>query len=343
MERVVIVFAMCLWSCFSPKFDEGILCDGQACPPGYTCVEGACRLAGGTDGGVDAPIVDAPIVDAPIVDAPIVDAPIVDAPIVDAGPCDPVANTGCGDGEKCGFILAVVETRTGYVGCVADGTRAIGQECEQATEAETSDDCVGGGYCYNGTCRQICTTTGGECGDGSCADNFVDGNGQLFPIAWCLLACDPLAQDCPSANEACLLSDNEAGGICIRTADPPAEIGEQCQFANSCVRGAICTSGGGLGVCRRLCGTILQMWEVVDDELRAPLCCGPDCDDAPYDATVSCNQADELCALIPGSEPGTVRIDVGVCTTDAEVSNEGMFDCDCSTSPNPDGVCTLTQ
>ena len=79
--------------------------------------------AGGADGSVaDGPVIDASVIDAsvidasidaPVIDASVIDASLIDAGTIDAGPidagidasttfvCDPVAQTGCGVGQKC--------------------------------------------------------------------------------------------------------------------------------------------------------------------------------------------------------------------------------------------------
>jgi hypothetical protein len=77
--------------------------------------------------------------------------------------CDPVAQMGCADGEKCTW-QHVTDT-LGRLTCTLDGTVPLGDVCTRMPPGETAgyDDCAGGGYCLAGTCREICTEAPDSC------------------------------------------------------------------------------------------------------------------------------------------------------------------------------------
>ena len=168
----------------------------------------ACGGGGhsGTDGSV---VVDAPrSIDAPadvmadamadaMVDAPIVliDAPMIDAP---SGPCNPLAQTGCGVGEKCNWIYdQLMPTVVGHVGCEPEGAVALGGAC--GPSAIGPDSCVKGAECVASECKQICDIQGGApmCdANHACTryqNVFVDGGVNIAGV--CDPACDPLTQE----------------------------------------------------------------------------------------------------------------------------------------------------
>ena len=62
-----------------------------------------------------------------------------------SGECNPVAQSGCAAGEKCALILDDVDTGAGHVGCIMDGTAAIGEACTDPVVVDTSDSCLAGG------------------------------------------------------------------------------------------------------------------------------------------------------------------------------------------------------
>ena len=77
--------------------------------------------------------------------------------------CDPVAQTGCADGEKCTW-QHVTDT-LGRLTCTPDGTVPIGGACTRMPPGETAghDDCAAGGYCLADTCREICSEAPDGC------------------------------------------------------------------------------------------------------------------------------------------------------------------------------------
>lgn len=94
MNRLALVAALGLASCFSPTFDNPTCGPGGACPSGTSCVQNVC-VAGG--GEVDAPTGADGAIDG-AADASIdasVDGPPIDGPDIDAA-------MGCGDGVVAG-------------------------------------------------------------------------------------------------------------------------------------------------------------------------------------------------------------------------------------------------
>lgn len=241
----------------------------------------------------------------------------------DAAPplaCDPVAQVGCGPGQKCAAILDDAARMIGHVGCAPDGTAAIDEPCTEAEVDGGSDSCAAGGECYNGYCHRICTVSDSNCGDGWCV-TVLDGNTDIWPIEFCLPACDLLAQDCASPREGCY----HAFGLSVCIDLGIAPLGAPCEFANECEPGLHCTgSPGAPGVCRRLCGPLLDCWERDMDtgQLTTPTACG-------CGPTVSCTET-QLCWPMPDVE-GTPTA-AGVCFDDVE-----RDECNCAGDP----ICTL--
>jgi hypothetical protein len=273
-----------------------------------------------------------------------------DIVFVDAGPdsgsdidagglCNAVSQTGCPDGQRCTFIIDDVDSGSGHIGCADDGTQAIGDTCTRSEEVGVADDCAKGGYCYNGTCRDICTTLNDTC-EGQCGD-FVDGNGNPLPIEWCLLACDPLAAPgetgaCAADNEGCYLSNGD--GVCLRYVNEFLP-GEACTYTNDCAPGGQCFGPAGAGTCRQLCGTIDEQWGVDKEGLLTwPKCCGSNCTGG-ITPTLACGPGvNQVCWLVSdGTDTGVAN--TGICLTDVEASNPEAtmpFSCDCAVA-NADG------
>lgn len=248
--------------------------------------------------------------------------------------CNPVAQTGCAVGEKCASILDDPATGASYVGCVADGTQDIGAACTDPTVAGASDDCLAGGECYNGLCHELCSTALDNCtGTGVCVQ-FVDGGGNDLPTQICLFGCSPLIQDCVADSEACYLIGD--GGACVvPSGGTGLAIGSACMFANACVEGGICIGPAGSGVCRLMCGPVMDTWTEVDGTLTTPNCCGSNCT-----ICKACTFSNEICGLIGDGMGGLASETVGFCTTDEDMSS-ATYVCDCDNAPASD-ICVMT-
>ena len=226
------------------------------------------------------------------------------------GPCNPVAQTGCAVGEKCALILDDPDSGAGHVGCVADGTQAVGAACTEPTVAGGADNCLAGGDCYRGTCNEICTTVNDQCADGTCV-TFQDGNGNPIPIEICLPSCDLLAQDCVGEGTGCYLAGEP---VCVGAGS--ANLGEPCAAANACMVGMVCV-GSDMGgfFCRGFCGPWMDCFTKAGEVTSCA--CG---------ATLACGPAD-ICFAIGDGMGGAAHDTAGVCIPAAD------SDCNCTGTP----------
>jgi hypothetical protein len=121
--------------------------------------------------------------------------------------CSPLTQAGCGANEKCSWIIdATMPQYVGHTGCVADGTKNVGDACTFGEAGATGyDDCKAGSVCSQfstpgnqGVCKQICDNNGG---DPMCDANhvcvtyarlFSAGSTEPAEAGVCDLACDPL-------------------------------------------------------------------------------------------------------------------------------------------------------
>jgi hypothetical protein len=249
-----------------------------------------------------------------------------------AAGCNPVSQTGCCPEDKCGLVL---EDGFGRIDCAPNGTRGIGEPCTEPTTGDGYDDCAAGGHCFDGRCREICTTINDTCSDGVCLE-FADSAGNPQPLNWCMHSCDPLAQDCSLPGEACY-AVGLRGNACMPSGG--LAIGEPCAGVNDCAARSQCVESDDESTCRRLCGTIAQTWSTDKaGDLTWPLCCCADC----TSATRACPESDQVCWAISDGAGGT--FDTGFCQTDVEASNPDQPDfpwtCDCTSPPGPMGeVC----
>lgn len=94
--------------------------------------------------------------------------------------CNPLTQAGCGDGEKCTWVVDT--SSLGHVGCVVSGDVALGGACSYVAvpwcEQRQVDDCEKGLVCTSGICKAICNHQGGQpmCAEGGCVvveDLFV--------------------------------------------------------------------------------------------------------------------------------------------------------------------------
>jgi hypothetical protein len=136
----------------------------------------------------------------------VVDSGGTDAPLT----CNPLMQTGCAATEKCTWIIdATTPMYVGHIGCVPDGSAAVGGSCMFGAAGATGyDNCTKGGVCSafgtpgnQGTCKQVCDNQGGA---PMCDANHVCvtysklfSTGATSPAAAgvCDLACNPLADN----------------------------------------------------------------------------------------------------------------------------------------------------
>ena len=141
--------------------------------------------------------------------------------------CNPLTQTGCQASEKCTWIIdQVMPQYVGHIGCVADGTAAVGAACMFGTPGASGyDDCQNGGVCsaFGGTggagiCKQVCDNAGGNpmCDASHVCVTYsrLFSTGASSPAAAgvCDLACDPLTDnDFDGSGSASVKTTNTCG------------------------------------------------------------------------------------------------------------------------------------
>jgi hypothetical protein len=124
------------------------------------------------------------------------------------GVCNPLTQAGCPAGEKCTWILNALEPQyVGHIGCVPDGTAAVGEACRYGPPGcDGYDNCREGAVCSDfqggeGICKQICDQQGGfpECdAQHTCvvySGLFTTGETTPAAAGVCDLACNPLTDN----------------------------------------------------------------------------------------------------------------------------------------------------
>ena len=170
--------------------------------------------------------------------------------------CDPVQQTGCPVGDKCGIPPA----------CTPAGTVGDGHICATTgfDDCASPDICIGDGTAH--LCRQACNV-GTDCHQAAVASGTTAEPNNLgrclitlggSTIKVCTLACNPVTNAGPSgcaSGYACVyfettpvpeLTDCEPAGLLAENDD--------CSTAD-CAPGLVCVSTGTTHRCRQLCRT----------------------------------------------------------------------------------------
>lgn len=109
--------------------------------------------------------------------------------------CDPILQAGCpASAPRCTWIADTASS--GHIGCVAQGSAALGSACMGGAAYPAFDDCAGGSICVNGGCEQICALNDGSAAcpsDRACGlyNGLFELNG-VFEAGACDPRCDPL-------------------------------------------------------------------------------------------------------------------------------------------------------
>lgn len=171
-------------------------------------VVAACN-GGGSNSPVDGAItvIDAVANDAIAIDAVVIDAVDIDAAAATCNPLEAAGQQGCATGQKCTWIeLQGAPDELGRLGCVPDGTVALGAACTRGAAGETTgfDNCAAGGICIGsataGVCKDLCGFDGGAvsaCDAGSSCTRYagLGANGdEAAVVGACNPTCDPLKQ-----------------------------------------------------------------------------------------------------------------------------------------------------
>jgi hypothetical protein len=173
---------------------------------------------------------------------------VPDDDVPGASSCDVWAQD-CPEDEKC---VAYASTGGNWdankcVPVMGDGQP--GDPCMYNGAVESTDDCAADSWCWDvnvdniGTCTPFCGGTPDNpiCDPGAACS--IANNGS---ITLCLLACDPLLQDCPADGTSCFWAGTDF--VCANaTQDIPT--GEPCGFINDCVAGNLCADAANLPNC----------------------------------------------------------------------------------------------
>jgi hypothetical protein len=189
-----------------------------------------------------------------------------------AGPCS-VFEQDCPPGSKClpaqnSHLWVILESDEPWCSPLAADVVDVGEACvdffARQDPTTPNDDCGEGLLCWGvdqddgtGRCERLCggTAAAPECPAGSFCPAGAGLNGAV-----CVPECDPLAEDCPAAADACFVLDGQWG--CFpRDAASIGTQGRQCGFPNDCATGHVCVaetefpgcSNSFGGCCARVC------------------------------------------------------------------------------------------
>lgn len=176
---------------------------------------------------------------------------------VAGGACDPLGAAGaqgCDVGEKCTWIrVQDSPVAVGVLGCVPDGTVAVGDSCVTGANGETTgfDNCAAGGICIKDACKDVCGFDGSAaaaCAADHVCTRYSDlfSNGSDDPVAGaCAPTCNPLTQaldaggTCGEGNGCYVMTSADTSvAVCARAGT--AVHGEELPggpFANACAPG----------------------------------------------------------------------------------------------------------
>lgn len=204
----------------------------------FALVAGCLAPASGTDGAV---------ADA---SSPF-DAAVDASPAPDLMPlCDPVAQTGCTQGQKCTFHPQV--GRWSLTCAPVEGMLGVSAACV-TSGPDYHDACGPGLFCFAGyepdlICRPLCHA------DTDCSETLDHCLTMILgkpPNGFCIASCRPFAGDCPNGrNCSRIYQDADGSGIFTNCHPPgPKPAGAACIGIDDCAADTVCWGA----VCRALC------------------------------------------------------------------------------------------
>jgi len=223
---LLVTLALALWACGGVP---GLDASGPG-PDGPLVIDAAPDgpVDGGPDGAIDAGA-----------DARI-DA---STPFV----CDPVHQTGCGNGQKCDLAAS------GTFACVPNGTLGDFRLCDLTQP----NACVAGTTCRNtnfmgeNRCAPLCDPNQDTCRPNEpCNSVRMTSDGHEYRMCANNNQCNPVLDDCKDTSKGCGWS--QFGAFCV----PPGSVadGAACQTITSCKRGSACLAVAGAGnKCFKVC------------------------------------------------------------------------------------------
>ncbi len=164
------------------------------------------------------------------------DVVTVDASAADvstAPACNPLKNTGCTDGQHCGY------NEESKPECRPNGSHAIGEECGDGA------GCIAGACVTDGSATSRCAPyciSDANCSGSTC--NGIEGRKWKTCDVSKYESCDPVAQNCKNQKHSCYF---DGGFVCLVTGSKSKL--DPCTAPNDCSPGLVCWAS----LCRKLC------------------------------------------------------------------------------------------
>jgi hypothetical protein len=273
----VLATASSVAGCYKPSVVDGkLLCPTNACPDGFSCVEGHCWQGGivsPSDGG-GADDMGLPV---DMSETEVSCAQPLCTPATPPDGCDPVCQTGCGCREKCSISSAGKPVCVPIMG----PPRTVGQTCSISNyNAPGQDDnCAPGLVCLrpggqgtsNGYCFTLCGSEA-DCPNSRCIprpvapaiENMPPPTASVCDVPYNVTPCDPIAgTGCIGDRKVCYLETpdpvtNASRTVCEYVSGAFGN-NQSCDWSRDCFAGFVCpeNDGGadrrGVGFCLRPC------------------------------------------------------------------------------------------
>jgi hypothetical protein len=254
------------------KCDDGKVCNGQErCDPKLGCMPGSAMAS---DDGVDCTLDACDETTHAITHTP------VDSKCNDGDPCtrDRCAATGCNhlhDGDACPCTPSGACDPFAMSGCASAQTcrpTGSGSMCQTLNSPNlaagaacpaTADQfsCTPGTLCTDfgdgPKCHKMCRRdTVGKCPSGQACIGMIAGESCVSLCEPIPAPCDPIAQNCPSANDTCTFASNPETGEAYMGCRPigTRTLGQTCGGTiGTCGHAQVCLASSGMSTCRQLC------------------------------------------------------------------------------------------
>ncbi|MGB0589969.1 MAG: hypothetical protein ACPGU1_09855 [Myxococcota bacterium] len=165
--------------------------------------------------------------------------------------CNPIANTGCEEGQKCGYGT------TGDKLCVPAGETPGGDPCQSDAECEGGSTCTS----LNGEdyfCYIFCKTIG-HCPNNAACMEISDAAFKLCKIEGIYDTCNIMTQDCEQG-KGCYSIGGEDLPVCLEAGTEP--VGGACESPSDCSPGHHCVNFRCYELCDKndpnACGTFVS-------------------------------------------------------------------------------------